>query len=206
LGNRKRSEKLRLPQWFQLKKYDNARRLLTPRAWFKQIALRIDLANLKRIHDESISQSPCEPVCEMEEKVLDDIRFLIHDDPIVDIPAVISQCGGVAGFSLDTLAMLGSNSGCVRPMTVEDLYMTEISLDPFIRDWSRRFYENLQQYALGPLPLSELSREPLLADSYLDSLRFGLRFSRFRNPALTSEEAQQKNSLSIPRRVGIESL
>jgi hypothetical protein len=145
LGNRKSSEKLTVPKWFQLKKYDKARDLLTPRAWFEQIALRIDLKILKLNHDELKSQSPCEPIDKMEEKALDEIRFLVHHDPIVDTAMIVKRYGW-EGFPFDTLAMLGSKSECVRPMTTEDLYMAETSLEPDIRigrvifteAWSRR--------------------------------------------------------------------
>lgn len=151
MGNKKKSEKLAIPEWFSLQKYKRAEQL-KPLGWFIQLALRIDITlildGLNKQRDLSSEEKYLCRFDDYEDFALYAQSFL-EDNPIPGVDEVRSLrrdgAEDAGSRSFPTLSMLEYRAVGVRELTVGELYHTELRLDPYLRNRARLFYDGVSR-------------------------------------------------------------
>jgi hypothetical protein len=154
-GRRKRNS-VTAPSWFKLEKYDKQESLDLP-GWLLQFGVRRDLLMLLEGRHTDVPDG-------REKKICAEILGWIRQDPILQWDRVLAKFGPLAvQMILPSLAPLHSwqprNDMAVHPTTTEELYRSQIALDPQFRARTEKFYEQMRRNIDHPESSSDYCAE-----------------------------------------------
>ncbi|WP_263358615.1 DUF6387 family protein [Acidicapsa ligni] len=166
MANRKADEKLSVPEWFRLEAYDETRKFTLPRQWLEQVSIRIDLMNhWREIYSlDHVSPEP-EKMMSLKEFQLREMLFVIHQNPIVPVDAVVKEFTD-PDIDFPTVKLVSRGLRPVRAMSIVDLYMTEHLIDPIRREWLHRCNARLEK----DVPYPEVEFYSALDEEVLSSM------------------------------------
>jgi hypothetical protein len=127
MTNRKNDEKLKVPKWYKLYKYDGLAAFTTPLEWLLQFAFRIDLRTFwGEISCGYIDRLSTENHYFQGDLAFNAICLSLKERPILPVEQLVAQFREVIDFP--TVSLVKRGLVPVRPMTFADILLAYASL------------------------------------------------------------------------------
>jgi hypothetical protein len=150
----KRTNKLAVPEWFDLQTYDSLRSLTTPRDWLKQLAFRIDLRNFwKEIAHYHFDRSAHNTGGWFEgDLAFEQIFEQIKQSATLAVDELVKQHSCSIDFA--TVRLVNKGHEPVRPITLTDLCFIYSMLNSEKRSFIKHLFDCIDQGS--PYPVNKI--------------------------------------------------